>query len=42
MTVFTGQPRYVEKKILELAKRGYRIVKRHIHPDQSITITMER
>ena len=42
MTVFTGQARYVEKKIQELVKRGYKVVRQHIHPDQSVTVTMER
>lgn len=42
MTVFTGRQGYVEKKVQELIKQGYRIVKQHVHPDQSITVKMER
>lgn len=42
MTVFTGQQRYVEKKVQELIKQGYRVVKQHIHPNQTVTVKMER
>jgi hypothetical protein len=42
MTVFTGQPYYVIQKMARLRRQGYRVVKQHIHPDNSITVTMER
>jgi hypothetical protein len=42
MTVFTGQLRYVEKKIQQLIKQGYRVVQQHRHPDQTVTVKMER
>ena len=42
MTTFTGQPYYVIQKIARLRRQGYRVVKQHIHPDRSMTVTMER
>lgn len=42
MTVFTGKQYYVIQKIARLRKQGYRVTKQHIHPDNSITVTMER
>jgi hypothetical protein len=42
MQVITGQPKYVEKKIAQFVAQGYKVVKRHIHPDTSITVRLER
>lgn len=42
MEVFTGKSYYVLQKIAQLRQRGYKVVKKHFHPDNSITVTMER
>lgn len=42
MTVFTGQPSYVEKKVQALIKQGYRLVTQHQHPNKTVTVKMER
>jgi len=42
MQVITGQPKYVEKKIAQFVAQGYKVVNRHIHPDTSITVRLER
>lgn len=39
--VFTGQKAYVTRKLRDLQRRGYVIVKRHAHPDGSETYVME-
>jgi hypothetical protein len=42
MEVFTGKSYYVIQKIARLRQQGYRVVKKHVHPDNSVTVTMER
>lgn len=38
--VFTGQPAYTTRKLRDLHRRGWAIVKRHRHPDGSETFVM--
>lgn len=38
---FTGQPRYCVKRLRELQRSGYRIIRSHKHPDGSETYTVE-
>lgn len=42
MTTVTGQPQYVKKRVDYLIKQGFRVLRTHTHPDNSVTVTMER
>lgn len=40
-TVFTGQKAYVTKKLRDMHRKGWAIVRSHQHPDGSTTYVME-
>ena len=42
MTTVTGQLRYVKKRVDYLIKQGFKVLRTHTHPDNSITVTLER
>ena len=42
MQMITGQSKYVERRVAQFVAQGYRIVLRHVHPDASITVKLER
>jgi len=42
MTTVTGRYNYVTRRVQYLIKQGFRIVRQHQHPDQTVTVTLER
>jgi hypothetical protein len=40
--VFTGKLNYAIQKMRTMQRAGYRVIKQHIHPDKSVTISMEK
>lgn len=40
-SVITGQPKYVDKKLDAMRKRGYVITKSHTHPDGNKTYVLD-
>jgi hypothetical protein len=42
LKVFNGQKRYTDKKVNELKKRGYKVIKKFQFGDNSTTYVMEK
>jgi hypothetical protein len=40
--VFTGQLNYALKKMKTMQRAGYRVIKQHVHPNNLVTISMEK
>jgi hypothetical protein len=42
MTTVTGRYNYVTRRVQQLIKQGYQVVRQHQHPDNTLTVTLER